>query len=479
MLRKVYLSNTLLIACLWLVNISSFGSVGSGSYLKLIAGHFMKLRATGTDRWGKVATPMWMSVLDTRNGKPVMDHVSPRVYRKIGAPGGTTLYWDQPLLVAAHITSRWTGEQSHASAADDYLKSFLDRCVDAEGMFQWGNHQYYDATTDRVIGFSGSYHELRPITPAWELFWQHAPEVTAKYIRRMAQRHVFDPNTGGFNRHDDRKKGHAFIESGGILVESLAWLHRKTGDAELLQLALKIARYSHSHRGKTTGLIINEPDKGRWDAKVSTTEVGVWAQSLLRAASYSANDEFARMAEDGVSAYLKYGYDEKAGKYFGQIGVTDGKPVIATKQGYWPRKYANVWTLDQWPTHDYPMPLAEACITLHERTGKPEFKEAILRWARVVADATPANDGQGAYAEHYGRCIHFLTRAGRHLQEEKLIDQARGLATEAVDSLYEDGMFQSFPDTHLCRSVDGLGHLFLALLNLQSFGELAMSGFGF
>ena len=61
--------------------------------------------------------------------------------------------------------------------------------------------------------------------------------------------------------------------TGGVLVESLAWLYIKTKDRGLLDLALRIARYSFRHRGQATGLVINEPDFGRWDSKVCTTEV--------------------------------------------------------------------------------------------------------------------------------------------------------------------------------------------------------------
>ena len=61
--------------------------------------------------------------------------------------------------------------------------------------------------------------------------------------------------------------------TGGVLVESLASLYIKTKDRGLLDLALRIARYSFRHRGEATGLVINEPDVGRWDSKVCTTEV--------------------------------------------------------------------------------------------------------------------------------------------------------------------------------------------------------------
>ncbi len=451
-----------------------------GPYVQLIEGHFRELTATGTDIYGPDTTPMWMSVIDTRTRRPPKKSRAPkRVYRQIGAPQGTTLYWDQPLVVAACELSRLTGKPEYAESAERYINAFLDRCVDQRGMFEWGNHEYYDAFTDDTVRFHGGHHELRPITPAWELFWQQDRQKCTRYIRTMARRHVYDVTTGGFNRHDDGKRGHAFIESGGILVESLTWLYGKTGERDLVTQALNIARYSHSHRGESTGLAKNEPDFGRWDSRVSTTEIGVWAQSLLRASQYASNNEFAEMARAGVAAYLKYGFDSETQRYFGQIRVRDGKPVTPEKEGYWPGKYANIWATEQWPTHDYPMAVAEACVTLYSRTKDEVFHEGIRRWAKIVSDQTPANGGKGAYAEHYGRCIHFLVRAGHVLEDENMIAHAHVLAKEAVGHLHDRKLFQGYPGTHLYESVDGVGYLFLALMYLETGQELDLRGFGF
>lgn len=450
------------------------------NYLNLIENHLRRMAATGTDVYGPRSTPMWMSVLDTRNGQPPSQpHTPKRVYRLIGAPQGSTLYWDQPMVVAAHELSRMTGRPDYAQFAERYLSSFLENCVADNGIFRWGNHAYYDAVTDAVVEFHQGYHELRPITPAWELFWQHDRRLCERYVRTLLIRHVYDPKTGGFNRHDDGKKGDAFIEAGGILVETAAWLHAKTNDPELLETALKIARYSYRNRGEKTGLIINQPDYLRWDAEVCTTEIGVWSQSLLRAADYTGNEAFSAMAHAAVSAYLKYGYDEAEKRYYGQLRVSDGTPQTPQEKGYWPGRYSDAWSAEQWPTHDYPMALAEACVNLHRRTKEAVFVEAIHRLAELVFQKTPAQRREGGYAENYGRCIHFLAHAGRVLHDNRLLDQAQMLAQESVEALRDGDLFQGLPGTHLYESVDGVGFLFLALLDLENAEGLNLLGFGF
>ena len=97
---------------------------------------------------------MWSANIDTETGEPVKgDHVPERVYRLIGAPRGSTLYWDQPLVVSAYLLSEISGEDKYANSATAYVEDFLKYCVDRNSMFAWGNHQYYDIFEDKVIKF--------------------------------------------------------------------------------------------------------------------------------------------------------------------------------------------------------------------------------------------------------------------------------------------------------------------------------------
>lgn len=441
-----------------------FGRYFVSPYVKAIESHLDRLVLGCADEEKK----LWPSVLDVSTGKyPESEHVPQRVYRLIGAPRGNTLYCDQPLVVAALELSRLTGNEQYATAAMAYVDTFLAKCVAENNMFRWGNHAYFDVFENQVVEFSNGYHELRPITPAWEVFWQRDPTATEAYIRTMSRRHVYDPQTGGFNRHDDGIKSHAFLEAGGILSESLAWLYSKTKDRDLLTTSLQIAHYSYSHRNPTTGLVPNEPDMGRWDAKVCTSEIGLWAQCLLTATTYSSNEEFVAMARQAVEAYLHHAFDAPTGKYRGQVSVETGQHVISPKLGYWPREYANAWNTDQWPMHDYPMALAETCLTLFNLTDETHFEKAARQLADDAWNTRPSQTGQWAYAENYGRCIHLLTRAGRQLNKSQYLKQAEQLADEAVNQLQAHDMFQGYPDSGVYESVDGVGFLFLAMLNLH------------
>jgi hypothetical protein len=141
----------------------------------------------GTDRYGARVSSMWVASLDTNTRAYPSDaphaRAGQRVYRDIDAPFGSTIYWDQPALVAAHALSAVSGDQRWRQAADAYVRDFLAAGIAENGLFEWGNHIYYDVFADQSIRFHGGHHELRPIPPAWELFWRISPEATEREIR--------------------------------------------------------------------------------------------------------------------------------------------------------------------------------------------------------------------------------------------------------------------------------------------------------
>ena len=139
-----------------------------------------------------------------------------------------------------------------------------------------------------------------------------------------------------------------------------------------------------------------------------------------------------------MRAWLKFGYDTSAKKYYGRLAVATGEPQPPeTPRGWIPPVYAEVFDIHERPTHNYPMPMAEACLSLYEKTSDRVFLEAVERWATHVRVSLPANDGRGAYAEDYGRVIHFLVRASRSLKRAEHEKLAREVADEAIERLFD------------------------------------------
>ena len=475
-------------------------------FIALVSSHFNKLLKNGLAVYGKKPTKMWMASLDIRTGAYPEDdvrpsHISRRHYRAIDAPRGCSLYWDQPSLVAACSISEITGNPGYASAANGYIEDFLNNCTAQNGMFLWGNHYYWDAFWGETVKFKseeqpypvnlqaedGAYHEARPIPPAWELFWRISPQKTEQAIRVFTGNSIFDKYSGGFNRHADKSRGCAFLESGGIIVESLAWLYKKTGDRTLLDDASKVIEFSFSHRDKHTNLLENNPTVQRWDKFTCTTEVGLWAGSLLRASENIGNKtEWIQKASQALSAYTTYGYDKHKHKYYGKLRIADGNPIFGTSKTerdsnlslkHQPMDYSDIWR-PLFPDHDYPMPFAEACLELYELTKIPEHRLASERWAKIIMDNMPKKNERTLYAEHYGRCIHFLWRCGKSLRNESFKDAANDLAENAIETLYDYGMFKGHSGEYRYDAVDGVGYLLLALISISVDEEPDMMAMG-
>ena len=480
--------------------------------MEMIRRHLARLTDTGVARgYGPDDNRMWMASLDTRTGRYPADdtrppHIPKRCYRWIESPRGCNLYWDMPQIAAAHAAATMLNAPALAEAADAYVRDFLKRCVAPTGLLLWGNHYYYDAFQGQTLSFAGKrplapvdmasetghLHEARPLPPAWDALWRVSPVVVERAIREMLQRHLFDPASGGFNRHAVARPGCAFLEAGGILVDAAGWLFRKTGDRSLLETAGKIAGYgdrslletagkiagySFAHRNEATGLLENNPTEIRWDKFTATTEVGLWAGCLLRHADLSP--EWGTMAAEAVTAWLRHGYDERTRRYFGRLNLADGAPVMGERvTEYQPGEYADFWE-PLFPAHDYPFQMAEACLRLHRRDGSAIMEQAVRRWARQLQESLPPRDGRGAYAEHYGRAIHLLCEAADALHVPEWRDTAQRLAEESVRLLWTGDLFRGHPGEDRYDAVDGVGCLMLGLMRWETGSDPEMMGFHF
>ncbi|WP_236981013.1 hypothetical protein [Membranihabitans maritimus] len=443
----------------------------------------------GLDQYGVEFTDFWMASLDTYHKKyperlerPA--HIPNRVYldRYIDAPNGSTLYWDIPSVVLMYNLSKFTDNESYKNNAHNYVKSFMENCIAPNGVFLWGNHYYYNAFVDSTVKFGsepipiniptemGNMHEIRPFVPAWDVFWEIDAKITENEIRQAIQNHLSDKNTGQFNRHAEPGK-HAFLEAGGVLVYSLAWLYDKTKDISLLETADKIINYSFSNRNKRTGLIPNSPTSGRWDSFTSTTEVGLWSGCIVNASKWATKEyaeKWINIAEFAVSSWLNFGWDQNVNKYYGMLNISDGSWIQRENDyPYMPDNHSNLWH-PLFPRHDYPMSFAETCLSLYILTKKEIFKESCIRWKSIIKSELPARMGMGAYAEHYGRVIWFLLSCAEELEDISFRYLAEEVAEESINVLFAHDMFRGHPGENRYDAVDGVGILSLALLWLDS-----------
>lgn len=487
------------------LNLPSFAQTEPKGYVDMVISHLSKRIDSGRDEYGSKATPFWMATLDPYTGKyPENDkrpkEIPNRVYlsRPVDAPKGSTLYWDMASIVTAYNISQMTGDNTFASASDEYIRAFMEHCVAQNGVYLWGNHFYYDAFVDQTLRFgssgdpepvnfsseNGSLHEMRPLPGAWEALWRISPESVEKEITTATYNHISNHETGEFNRHAQGSRGHAFLESGGLIVHMLAWLYGKTKDETLAERAHLVARYSFEQQSETTGLLPISPNKERWDKYATSTEVGLWARALLAGAEYmneARKEAWINMADQAVTSWIKYSFNPDNCQFYGLLAVDTGAPVWREDDyPYKPDDYSSIWE-PLFPRHDYPMSMAESCLKLYQITGKPQYKATCQRWYKEIKAKLPARDGRGAYAEHYARVIHFLLGCSETFDDPKYAQLAAQVAQEATTFLYlpEANMFRSHTGEDRFDTVDGVGMLSLSLIWLETGKQPEMMGFFF
>ena len=458
----------------------------------------------GTDRYGKVKTPMFMAILDVRtHASPQRPPLLDAAVRTEGrpdhgrrSPAGSNLWHDMATVRALYRVSEVTGAAKYAKAADAYIKAFLKRSVKPNGMFAWGSHIYYNAFKDRPGGDGAGRgpHEILIKHPDWGALYRVDPAAVRKEIDGIWKWHVVDKKTGLHNRHDDGRKGCDFAFSGGSFAIAFAFLYSVTKEQHYLDKARLVANWHWKHRHRKTGLVPDSPSAGgRYDARhCFTTVPGPHASQLLRCYELTRDKEFLDRAIAYILAYDRYGWDAKARSYHAMLKL-DGTPVppAARGSGYdrWqPTGYVDVWRTVMY-SYEFPLIAAQSAVyalaLTADRQDRAELLKVALRWAEVIARECPPTTGRrwkkeieealpnvkttgGTYAENYGRAIsffaglHHITKDAAHLQ------RASALAGEAVDKLYVNGIFRGHPAKDYYQANDGVGFLLHALMQLDA-----------
>jgi uncharacterized protein YyaL (SSP411 family) len=256
-----------------------------------------------------------------------------------------------------------------------------------------------------------------------------------------------------------------------------------------LERTKKIADWHWSHRDATTGLIPDAPCTGaRYDAHhCFTNEPGLFAAQLLRCYALTGDEELRDQAVAYIKAYDEYGWDAEHGTYHAMLKL-DGTPVPEQEKGegydaWAPSGPVNVWRTSIF-SYEFTLAAAQTAVLAYEMTGDPELLEITRRWARVIEEALPPETGRrwkseleaampavletgGAYAEDYGRAISFFVHVYRATADEHFLQRAEELAREAVEKLFENGLFKGHPAKPYYEVVDGVGLLLYALLELD------------
>jgi len=448
----------------------------------------------GADRYGKVHTPILVSILDVRtrecpqNPLPLDEDV--RVIRRgRRAPAGANLYMDQPTIRAMYDLTRVTGESKYADFARKSIAYYLKHFIDDKGLIWWGWHRHVDVYTDEMTGHLGNHHEIHIQEAIWPILWEINPQAVRREIEAIWKWHVIDKTTGEINRHDDGKRGCDFAFTGGEIAYAFAFLYTKTQDRQWLDRAKLLADYYWKARDRRTNLIPERPNAGteRFDgAYFAPSVVGMHCRSLLAIFEMTGEPQFRDYALTYMKAYGTYGWDTKATKFWASVGL-DGTPDTRPRSaGSAYDKYQGRGHVDCWQPYvagfECPLFAPQVYAYAYELTKDEDMLETARRWANSIRHAWPPRRcadpswysgyarswaKHGTYADNYGRIISFLLHMHALTGEGEYLVFARTVANEAIAKLYYRGLFRGHPCKPYYEAVDGVGFLLRSLIQLH------------
>jgi pectate lyase len=271
--------------------------------------------------------------------------------------------------------SALTGDKKYKKAALKAMRHFLrkrgrkllqedmyGRKELPPGLLPWGGHTFYDLQADRPGG--KMVHELKGISPYYELMWEADKKGTARFIKAFWRNHIHDWRNLDFNRHSDsgdktpdkgfwsanknKYKGGpvpipsecaSFFYAGADLYYAAACYYKFSGDKDALLCAKRLAGRYMEARDKTTGLGGNmigwnpnypKPIAPLYPGRkffvdpysattMSDTRYNMCAVSRMRIYEMLGPEdgqEFLNWTLEDLKAYAKWAYDEKDNSFW-------------------------------------------------------------------------------------------------------------------------------------------------------------------
>lgn len=480
----------------------------------------------GTDRYGKVHSPLFASNLDVESLTCQKDvkvyYVSgPRILGarlKRRSPGGSNQYFDQHTFKAMQEMTRRTGNPAYLKAAVDATEYMLNHTeTRTTKMPVLGGHTYWDLYQDlleyqgKELGpehkyYKHDFHEFWNWPLAWDIFWQADPKSAKRYANQIWKYHVCRKETGETNRHDAHC-GLSFTFMVGNFIEAWSWAYEKTGIPKFRDHCELVTNFHWSTRNKDTNLIIPAGKRGRrGDQQNATSMLPVFAYHVIDAGRRVDSPQMVERGKAILEAYAKYSYDKDKGAFYASMAM-DGKPnspdikrKLVLGQETLPKGYQAIWQ-PYVGYHELPLVSAQVYGWAALKVDKKKYLPVALNWGDLIVKAW--NDRYGAFdswqeyktalaadqalmqkyeqggyiyqapygifADHYGRVIQFALNLYELTNDKKWQDFAVEVADAACKELETEKIFVGHVEKRdFYENSDGVGILLYALLQLQN-----------
>ncbi|MBD3293522.1 MAG: hypothetical protein GF393_11400 [Armatimonadia bacterium] len=475
--ERLFLDRTL--GCVETIPEAMFDS--SIGYLGYVRRFIDTLIEHGTDRYGEVHSPMWVSVLSCRDlSHPGCELPAIEGQRQHDrAVMGGNLQHDLMLLLAARETTELTGDARYEEAAEDYLRFFLTNCTHTPtGLWPWGEHAHWDFHDECV----GHYiHEHLGAAPLrfWEWAWDLSPEAVLREADGLMN-HVVDVDTFDYNRHADVNEvlpeGRTdcdwtfldFPRHGGFYLQVWAFAWSRTGDQKYLDRIEKMMdhheRAMHPDSGLLPATTTNSATRATPSSQLSLAITMLESVPLL--GETETGERCEQLAHRHLEALAALPHEPAEGRYIGScpIAGTDAEGKI----GWIPTFSAN---------YGQGFACAQALLwtAAHRLTGEHRYLDLAREMAEWYARVEELPKAEHIRAQVFAGIINLMMDMHELDGGDQWLPAAERFARMAVEGLYcevgEDGIFRGATNLWYYESELWVSNLAYALVRLHTLTE--------
>jgi hypothetical protein len=278
------------------------------SYLRLVKGYADALIEHGTDKYGNMASPMILSMLDRAKLRPFS--TMPEAPHGIRAsdrvtPYGCNINLDQNMYRVLYSLSAITGDDKYKVAADAALATFLRVAPSpVTKLLAWGEHLCWDIKSDKPNSNDGHLtHEPKRPTILFEKLYDLNSEVMIDYCDGLWEHQIHDHNTGNFSRHAQYHKhktssNYDFPKEGGYFIADWSRAFEKTGESRFLDYIDVLAdRYLMKMNSNAKNLIAFDSVRGFADLSASISLAIDCHASAMRITPGPVRNKLLRLAQ--------------------------------------------------------------------------------------------------------------------------------------------------------------------------------------
>ncbi|MEX2233087.1 MAG: discoidin domain-containing protein [Cyclobacteriaceae bacterium] len=417
-------------------------SKGSLYYAKSFADTMI---ASGTDRYGKVNSPMFTSLIDMETHRNPIETPQNSPGQRYGDRSihGGNLFHDVMLLLAMDNLSKITGSVKYEKAVTDYLTFFLKNCPQSNtGLFPWGEHAYWNFYEEKAVY---DIHEFLGGIPNsfWERMWRISPAAMEAEADGLIN-HIKNLDDFFFDRHADintpmpvprpeKYGGLNFARHAGFYIGLWSFAYAKTKDEKYLDWSQKMIDHHWTLRSPESGL---PPDrKGARNASaVSTLSL---ALNLLEAAELLpegiVRKKYEEVAKTYLDAILRLPHKAAEGKFLIDLPL-DAAPEKATGTYGEPYTYGYGGGFSA----DY----AGLLLGVYQITKDARALKLAEGFADYYSKNNPPPITEPVYARVYATIIGLFNDLYEVSRKPEYLEQSKRYATIAIEALYHDGLFR-------------------------------------